>query len=273
MGRPVDANQYHSPSTSFTPTYNNQTKPDPYSTAVQSGNECHPMQQLSSPSGISPRHKFSPANSYQRNLHRQPNSSHPIPGASMQEYEVNQINHQISRSSYDQNKLMTGPHSVPASNNMPPYNMSPQAGPNTSITWQRQTSSSILPSHGLSGPLNEGNKSPRGPIYGNFPPRSINPMSGLQSTVDAIPSLNCLSKNNGNSMGPPNSCHRVPTPSEGCMSVSSSTMLPPQSPLTHDKRSVSADGSVTVSGNLKAKNNKRERGQSLDSKDGEKKGN
>ena len=280
MARPVDASQYQPPSsTSYASTFNNQAKANPYTSQIPPANDrtIHPLQ-LSSPQGISPRHKFASGNSFQRTLHRTPSNPHSLPGSSMQEYDINQVDlpskvveHPMARTPYDQSKMAGGPHSVPPPGNMHPYSISPQPAPGNP-SWQRQSSvGGMLPSHAMPVSLNEGSQSPRGPMSGNFPPRSINPMSGLQSTVDAIPNLNCLTKNNSN-MGPPHSNHRVPTPGESCMSVPSSTMRPPPSPHPHDKRSVSADGSVAISSNLKKNSVKRERGQSLDSKDGDKKG-
>lgn len=89
------------------------------------------------------------------------------------------------------------------------------------------------------------------------PGSNVNPMSGLQNTVDSIPAA----PNDPNQfMGPPNSA----TPSPGSV-----RMRPPPSPSL-DKRCTSAD-SVVV-GNGKKAANKRERTKSADSKDDDKKG-
>ena len=281
MARPIDPSQYSSPtSTSFTSNFNSQSKGTPFMSQISSSSDrsSQPLS-VTSPSGVSPRHKFPPGPHYQRMLHRTASNPHPM---QTHNYDVNSFDHP---SKYPEHSMSMGPrpgmpfdqslplnHPVHEAGNMPYGLSSPQGA-----SWQRNPGGMMGP-HGLSGNQSDGNKSPRG--FGTpYLSKSVNPMSGLQSTVDAIPNLSSLTKNNNNNMGPPHSNQRIPTPGavDGCISAplsnESRSMLPPPSPLPHDKRSVSADGSVTVPAMSKMKGNKRERGQSLDCKDGDKKGN
>jgi len=124
----------------------------------------------------------------------------------------------------------------------------------------------------------DGSKSPRGSLAG---PKFPNPMTALQSTVSSIPvnHIPVRSKSNGGLVSPANAYHNAPGTSAGpndssCVlsPATSGSMLPPPSPsLQPDKRSVSADGSLGLSTSTK-KTTKRERGQSVDSKEGDKKG-
>ena len=277
MSRPIDPSQYSSPTTTSFTNFNNPSK---NFTGQMSSTSDRPTQAMSvtSPSGISPRPKFTPGGGPpfpQRMLHRTASTPQQMP--SLHNYELN-------HSPFEHPSKFPHEHALPIGSrpgmpfepsNIPSHPMHDggQFGlPSSSQgTWQRSHSTSgVMGPHGV-----DGSKSPRG-FGSSYPSKPINPMSGLQNTVDAIPNMSMLMKNNNNNMGPPHSNQRIPTPGvgmiEGPLSIDSRTMLPPPSPLTHDKRSVSADGSVTIPGISKTKGNKRERGQSLDSKDGDKKG-
>lgn len=110
----------------------------------------------------------------------------------------------------------------------------------------------------------------------------INPMSGLQSTVDSIPAVpsstitsgnNILSDPNtpvGGSMGPPS---MSPADFDGT-TPPAGRMRPPASPSIpgNDKRCVSADSVNTTPATKTKSGNKRERTRSADSRDEDKKG-
>ena len=267
MGRPFDPSQYPtSSSTSFSVNFNSKSSLFTSQTSDRPGHSFS----AASPSRMSPRTSHSTSNVfYQRMLPRTSSNPHPTRGVPMSHpYDMNHMNPPTDHpSKFPEHSMPMGPRpGMPYDqSNMPPTHQMlegmPGYGHSMPGNWQRQ--GPMIP-HGILPGLNEGSKSPRAQIV-TFPPKTVNPMSGLQSTVDAIPNLGNMTKNNNNNMGPPHINQRIPTP--GGVDLGDARMLPPPSPSIHDKRSVSADGSVSTPGLLKTKGGKRERGQSLDSND------
>lgn len=277
MARPVDSKQYQlTTTTSFSSNILNQPG------QVMPNSSSGPVQNLPS----SRFHRFtSPTGSstYQRHpVHQRtpnpyggpPHSPMLFDNSGMNPNAPNYMEHTMSPRSnmgYDPN-MPPGPHHPQPGpgNNMPSYHP----------MWPRpNTMGSMMPNL---GPGPDGGKSPRGGMGSgnNFPNRSVNPMSALQVTVNAItdtftggPGIGSMTKNNNNNMGPPNAYQGMP-PSSGMGDFTTSlcsprTMLPPPSPsIQSDKRSFSADGTIGTTTAPK-KSHKRERGQSVDSKDGD----
>nr|CAB3225280.1 B-cell CLL/lymphoma 9 protein-like [Phallusia mammillata] len=276
MARPVDSAQYQSTTTtSYSSNIHNQPG------QVIPNTSTGPVQNLPS----SPYHRFTsptggnmyqrhPAHSRTTNLYTGP-PHNPIfdnpgmnPGAP---------------GGYMDHSISPRPN-MPFDPNMPPQHPNHSGGNNMPYQpmWQRQNSiSSMMPSL---GPGPDGSKSPRGPMGSgnNFPNRPVNPMSALQVTVNAIPEsftagpgIGSLTKNNNNNMGPPNSFQGMPPssgmgdfPSSLCSPVTGAMLPPPSPSIQQDKRSISADGTLGGTTTTK-KGHKRERGQSVDSKDGD----
>ncbi|CAK8676484.1 unnamed protein product [Clavelina lepadiformis] len=303
MTRPVDSIQCHSTtSTSFSSNIMKTNVANPYSSRSSSMSDRPTNQIMSVTSPSTPLHNISPHsrfgasannNAFQKHpMHQRMSNPHPNHGQVGHNFDptfhggpreqspgfgdhpgLSRPGMQYDQAGVPQSHfIMQGganPYNTPSPSHVMPGNQ---------LSWQRQGSvgGGMMSPHGPMG-VDE-IKSPRGQIPGGvFPHRSINPMSGLQSTVDSIPHPNCMAKNNNNNMGPPLPGQGIPTSiGLGEFNTSQSPllprpMLPPPSPsLPHDKRSISLESTLS-SGSGSRKGSKRERGHSVDSKDGDKK--
>nr|XP_018669172.1 B-cell CLL/lymphoma 9 protein isoform X2 [Ciona intestinalis] len=298
MARPIDSTQYHATtSTSFSSNIIQNNNTNPYVSRSSSLSDVpHPELGPGTPLPNLPpthHHRFTPPgnSNFQRAMHqRMPNPPHHgfPPGAGP--HGPMPHGFELMNQYHEHGGPRPGVHFEPGMHPGGGYNVpsSPQSMPG-SQPWQRQGSMGgmMSPHTPMSaGPMGEGNKSPRGPgNFNSFPPKSGNPICGLQSTVNSIPDtfasgpLGSMTKNNNNNMGPPHGGPGIPTPmgmgdfggTPPPMSCRNS-MLPPPSPSILDKRSMSAEGSIVGNPPSRSKANKRERGQSADSKDGDKRG-